>query len=94
MGFIGYTKYKDKYITVLVTTNNVITDFEGGKASRIIFENLRPDNKKLVLKGFEIFTEGFWSSPLREVRMILIDRRACLIINIAQIIVRLQDQGN
>ena len=76
-GFIGYTKYKDKYITVLVTANRVIPDFEYGKASRIAFENLLPDNKKLLLKGFEIFTGGFWSSPLREVRMILIDSSTC-----------------
>ena len=66
-GFIGYTKYKDKYITVLVTANHVIPTLEDGKASRIAFENLLPDNKKLVLKGFEIFTGAFWSSPLREV---------------------------
>ena len=71
-GFIGYTKYKDKYITVLVTANHVIPTFEDAKASRITFENLLPDNKKLTLKGFEIFTGGFWSSPLREVRMKLI----------------------
>ena len=66
-GFIGYTKYKDKYITVLVTANHVIPAFEDAKASRISFENLLPDNKKVVLKGFEIFTGAFWSSPLREV---------------------------
>ena len=70
-GFIGYTKYKDKYITVLVTANHVIPDFEDGKASRIIFENVLPDKKKIVLKGFEIFTGAlsFWSSPLKEVHM-------------------------
>ena len=66
-GFIGYINYKDKYITVLVTANHVIPKFEDAKASRIAFENLLPDNKKLILKGFEIFTGNFWSSPLREV---------------------------
>ena len=66
-GFIGYTKYKDKYITVLVTANRVIPEFEDGKASRIVFENLLPDNNKLVLKGYEIFTGDFWSSPSEEV---------------------------
>ena len=66
-GFIGYTKCKDKYITVLVTANHVIPEFEDGKASRVIFENVPPDNKKIVLKGFEIFTGDFWSSPMKEV---------------------------
>ena len=67
-GFIGYTKYKDKYITVLVTAGHVIPTFEDAKASRIAFENILPDNKKKILKGFEIFTGGFWTSPMREVR--------------------------
>ena len=78
VGFIGYSKYKDKYITVLVTANHVIPDFEDGKASRIAFENLLPGNKRIVLKGFEIFTGGFWSSPSREVCMILIDSSNCI----------------
>ena len=67
-GFIGYTKYKEKYITVLVTASHVIPTFEDAKASRITFENILPDNKKKLLKGFEIFTGGFWMSPMREVR--------------------------
>jgi len=65
-GFIGYTAYKEKYITVLVTANHVIPNFEDAKASRITFENVLTD-KKIILKGFEIFTGGFWSSPLMEV---------------------------
>ena len=56
-----------------MTANHVIPALEDGKASRIAFKNLLPDNKKLVLKGIEIFTGAFWSSPLREVRMKLID---------------------
>ena len=74
-GFIGYTKYKDKYITVLVTANHVIPALEDGKASRFAFENLLPDNKNVILKGLEIFTGEFWSSPVREVRMKLIDSK-------------------
>jgi len=61
-GFIGYTAYKQKFITVLVTANHVIPNFEDAKASQITFENVLP-NKKIILKGFEIFTGGFWSSP-------------------------------
>ena len=70
-GFIGYAKCRDKYITVLVTANHVIPEFEDAKASRIAFENLLPDSKKLVLKGFEIFIGSFWSSPQREVCMLI-----------------------
>ena len=66
-GFIGYAKYKDKYITVLVTASHVIPTFEDAKASRITFENILPDNKKIFLKGFEVFTGEFWTSPMRQV---------------------------
>ena len=63
-GFIGYTPYKDKYITVLVTASHVIPTHEDAKASRITFENILPDNKKIFLKGYEIFTGGFWSNAM------------------------------
>ena len=78
-GFIGYTKCEDKYITVLVTANHVIPEFKDAKASRIAFGNLLPDKKKLVLRGFEIFTGNFWSNPSREVCM-LISHAYCILI--------------
>ena len=66
-GFIGYAQCKDEYISVLVTANHVIPTVEDGRASRIIFENVLSDNRKLTLKGFQIFTGDFWSSPMKEV---------------------------
>ena len=50
-----------------MTANHVIPEFEDAKASRVIFDNVPPDKKKIVLKGFEICTGDFWSSPMKEV---------------------------
>lgn len=52
-----------------MTASHVIPTFEDAKASRITFENILPDKKKIILKGFEIFTGDFWMSPMGQVRI-------------------------
>jgi len=67
-GFIGYMKLKDKYATVFITNNHVITTVEDAMGSRLTFENAFPGSK-YVLQGFKVFKRsGFWCSSEKDVR--------------------------
>jgi len=70
-GFLGYAKCGQNYCTVLVTNNHVIENFDDAMGSRLIFENVLPD-QHVILKGADIFVENsFWCSPLKEVTMFM-----------------------
>ena len=67
-GFIGYVKCsKEKYYTVLVTTNHIIKTFDDAMGSEIIFKNAFPD-RSITVKGSKICVKNsFWHSPFKEV---------------------------
>jgi len=66
-GFIGYMKLRDKYATVFITNNHVITTEEDAMGSRLTFDDAIPGSR-FVLQGCKVFKRsGFWCSPEQEV---------------------------
>jgi len=65
-GFIAYVKRDEEFNMALVTNNHVIMTADDAMASRIAFENVFPDGRKVTLKGFQIFLKqkgAFRCSP-------------------------------